>query len=153
MSLDSRKCVIILENLSVVGEYNTKFNEILELSLDEQSIYQADGLKTHIERRHPECLGYLDLIPQIIQNPDFIGVNPREKSGESVELIKRFDSNILIGIKLDTKNKYLYVATLHEIRESRIERQLHSGRLKKYIVDEQLINVQKNVCNLLQKVV
>ena len=58
-------CVIILENLTVVGEYNLKFNDILELSLDEQSIYKADGLRTHIERRHPECLEYLDLIPKL----------------------------------------------------------------------------------------
>ena len=72
---------------------------------------------------------------KIIDSPDFVGINPRETFGESIELIKRFNANILIGIKLDTKNRHLYVATLHEIRESRIERQLHSGRLQRFNAD------------------
>ena len=118
------------EEMLVVGKYKTEWSERLELEIEEQEIYMANGLKIHVARRHPECLDYLDLIPEIIKAPDFIGVNPREKVGQSIELVKRCDPNILIGIKLDIKNNYLYVATLHEIREARINRQLYSGRLK-----------------------
>jgi len=92
----------------------------------------ASGLRVHIERRHPNCLEYLDLISDMISYPDFIGINPHETPNQSIELIKQYDSTILIGIKLDIKKNYLYVATLHDIRESRIIRQLHSGHLKKY---------------------
>ena len=61
--------------------------------------------------------------------PDYVGVNPKESG--SFELIKQYDDNILVGIKLDMKNNYYYVATLHEIKQSKIDNRLFSGRLKK----------------------
>ena len=36
---------------------------------------------------------------------------------------------ITIGIKLDKDEDYLYVATMHEVQESKIVRCLHSGRI------------------------
>jgi len=104
---------------------------MLGSSLKEQDIYiDENGLKIHIQRRHPEHIAYLEKLSEIINNPDFIGINPKENTGQSIELIKRYDENILVGIKLDVSNNYLYVATLHEIKESKINRRLHSGRLK-----------------------
>lgn len=123
------------DELTSVGEYKAEWSEILEISIKKQKIYKSIGLKTHIERRHPDCLEYLDLIPDIIENPDIVGINPREAPHQSIELIKQYDSNIMIGIKLDLKKNYLYVATLHELSEykinKRINKRLYSGRLKK----------------------
>lgn len=48
---------------------------------------------------------YLDKINEILDNPDFIGINPNEEN--SIELIKKFNDNVLIGIKLDTDKNYL----------------------------------------------
>ena len=39
--------------------------------------------------------------------------------------------NVLVGIKLDQEGDYLYVATMHEVSESKIKRRLHSGRIRK----------------------
>lgn len=66
-----------------------------------------------------------------IENPDYIGVNPNE-SGTSFELVKIFDNNIQIGIKLDSSHEYLYVATLHTITNSKLEHGIQNGRLKKF---------------------
>ena len=44
-------------------------------------------------------------------------------------IIKCYKDNILIGIKLDKDGDYLYVATMHELQESKIVRRLHSGRI------------------------
>lgn len=74
---------------------------------------------------------YIDYIPDIILEPDYIGVNPNEQD-TSIELVKRYSDNVMIGIKLDTDGKYLYVSTMHDIQESKISRQLHSGRLKEF---------------------
>ena len=63
------------------------------------------------------------------------GVNPNEKENSSFELIKRYKDNILIGIKLDKDGDYLYVATMHEVQESKIVRRLHSGRIKEVITE------------------
>ena len=73
---------------------------------------------------------YLESIPDIIDCPDYIGINPHEP--QSIELIKKYDSNILIGIKLDLNQNYLYVASLYEISDAKVSRRLHGGRLKPF---------------------
>ena len=118
-----------------VGKYNPRFNEILGLEIDELDIYRSKGLPAHmLKRRHFKCLKYIDYIPEIIENPDYIGVNPNEQV-TSIELIKRYADNVMIGIKLDTDGNYLYVSTMHDIQESKISRRLYSGRLREFSID------------------
>lgn len=117
-------------NLIPIAEFNKKLNKYLPYNLDYDVIYQSLGLVKHIEKRHPDCVRYLNHLESIISTPDYIGVNPNEK-GTSFELVKVFDQNIQIGIKLDIKDNYLYVATLHSITESKLAHGLKNGRLKK----------------------
>lgn len=70
------------------------------------------------------------LIPSIISQPDYIGINPNEPN-ISFELVKVLSDNIQIGIKLDSKDNYLYVATLHTITKSKLQQSISNGRLKK----------------------
>lgn len=125
------------KELIKVGKYNSKFNEILGLDIKNFEIYRSKGLPSHmIKRNHFNCLKYIDYIPDIILMPDYIGVNPNEQ-GISIELIKKYADNVLIGIKLDTDGEYLYVSTMHEVQESKISRRLYSGRIKEFSVDNE----------------
>ncbi len=118
-----------------VGKYNHRFNEILGIEIDELDIYRSKGLPAHmLKRKHFKCLKYIDYIPEIIEHPDYIGVNPNEQ-GISIELVKRYADNIMIGIKLDTDGNYLYVSTMYDIQKSKISRRLYSGRLKEFSID------------------
>jgi hypothetical protein len=118
-----------------VGKYNPRFNEILGLNIEELEIFRSKGLPSHmVKRKHYKCLKYIDYIPDIIAEPDYIGVNPNE-DGMSIELIKCYADNVMIGIKLDTDGKYLYVSTMHDVQESKIHRRLHSGRIKEFSID------------------
>lgn len=112
-----------------VGVYSGQYDSLLGINLPKLNIVRSDGLGKHISKRHPSCLKYLSKISEIISSPDYIGVNPKESG--SFELIKQYDDNVLIGIKLDIKNNYYYVATLHDIKQSKINNRLFSGRLKK----------------------
>ena len=118
-----------MENLYKVGEYNGEYNRILDIDLPCAPIYVSCGLRKHIQSRHSNCLDYIDKIPEIINNPDYIGKNPTEPN--SIELVKVYENNIQIGIKMDISKNYLYVATLFDIKQSKIERRLNSGRLKR----------------------
>lgn len=123
------------EGLLKVGKYNSKFNKILGLDIKDLEIYRSKGLPSHmVKRKHFKCLKYIDFIPDIISKPDYIGINPNEQ-GTSIELIKRYADNIMIGVKLDTEGEYLYVSTMHDIQESKISRRLHSGRIKVFSID------------------
>ncbi len=117
-----------MDNLNKVGEYTGEYNNLLNINLPCVPIYVSDGLKKHIQARHSNCMGYISKIPDIISNPDYVGKNPTEPN--SIELVKTFADNIQIGIKLDTSKGYLYVATLFDIKQAKINRRLHSGRLK-----------------------
>lgn len=119
----------IMGNLYKVGEYNGEYNRILDIDLPCAPIYVSCGLRKHIQSRHSNCLDYIDKIPEIINNPDYIGKNPTEPN--SIELVKVYENNIQIGIKMDISKNYLYVATLFDIKQSKIERRLNSGRLKR----------------------
>ena len=121
--------VAMSENSFDVGVYIGEYDDILGRVLPRLNIVQSEGLEIHIRKNHPSCLGYLDKVSEIISSPDYVGVNPKECT--SFELVKRYGDNILMGIKLDAKNGYYYVATLHDIKQSKVDNRLHSGRLKK----------------------
>ena len=118
------------DSISPVGIYSDVFASYLHYQIENPIIYQSPGLAKHILKRHPECLKYLNLLSEIISSPDYIGINPNEKQ-TSFELVKVTPPNIQIGIKLDPKNNYLYVATLHTITESKLEHSIANGRLNK----------------------
>ncbi len=125
----------VKEDLLKVGQYNSKFNDILGINIENLEIYRSKGLPSHIvKRKHYKCLKYIDYIPDIILEPDYIGINPNEQ-GISIELIKRYSDNVMIGIKLDAQGEYMYVSTMIDVQESKISRRLNSGRIKEFIVD------------------
>lgn len=117
------------EKLFKVGRYIKAFNAITGQTLPCGYIYQSVGLIKHTKSHHPELVGRVGDIPAVIKSPDFIGVNPKEP--ESVELVKRMDGNVMVCIKLDRKNDYLYVATVFEITDAKLGARIASGRLKK----------------------
>lgn len=113
-----------------VGEYIEKFNTITGQSLPCGPIYQSPGLLAHVRSHHPGEEGNIALIPQIIADPDYIGKHPKEP--DSIELIKVFSHNVMVCIKLDAAENYLYVASVFEVKDKKISNRLNSGRLKKY---------------------
>ena len=50
-------------------------------------------------------------LPEIIENPDYVGVNPNEND-KSIEFIKKYSKNVLVGVKLEKDGQYLYVSSM-----------------------------------------
>lgn len=118
------------KDLIKIGSYKRIFNEKLKIDLPCLDIYQSKGLIKHIEKRHPDCLKYMDHISDILCNPNYIGTNPKEPN--SIELIKTYDKNIQIAIKLNANDEYYYIATLFNINFSKLNKKLEIGRIKKF---------------------
>lgn len=114
-----------------VGKLSSIIKELLNIETNTSKIMKSDGFEIHLrKRKHDNMFIYLKYIQEIISNPDYVGMNPREK-GTSLEFIKILDDNILLAIKLDTKKDYFYLATMHEISALKLEQRLKNGRLKK----------------------
>lgn len=79
--------------LIAVGSYQENFHSYLPYEIKHPTIYQSEGLKKNILKRHPD---------------------------------------VQLGIKLDVKNNYLYVTTLHTITDSKLRHGIQNGRLKKF---------------------
>lgn len=113
-----------------VGDYIDEFNMLTGQKLPCGEIMQSPGLAMHVKKHHPAETGNVALIPSIITEPDYVGHNPKEP--DSVELVKVFDANVMVCVKLDAKNGYHYVASIYEISSSKLTNRINSGRLKKF---------------------
>ena len=109
-------------------ELNEILGNYVEWIKDYSAVHVDQGLAIHVRNHHPDCVEYLSCIEDIVSNPDYIGINPNVQE-QSFELVRTYDENVLIGIKLDVKNNRLYVASLYTITNSKVHHRLDSGRM------------------------
>ena len=114
-----------------IGTITKNVKKILSITSDVSKIFiDNENFKKHlIKRNHQNMLPYVPNIQQYLKNPDYVGVNPREK-GVSLDIVQ-VQPNILIAVKLDSKNGYFYVATMHEISQLKLTQRIRNGRLQK----------------------
>ena len=71
-----------------VGRIKSEYFRILKLddSIDIVKV-NMENLKKHLEKRnHDNMIKYLSRISELLENPTYIGINPREK-GRSIEYV------------------------------------------------------------------
>lgn len=105
------------EKLLKIAIFNTDLNRLLGTDFPAFTVYRSKGLMTHLlNRKHFTAAKYIDYLPEIITSPDYAGY----KDG-SIELVKVYKNSIFISIKLDEKLNEYYVATVFDIKISKIE--------------------------------
>lgn len=113
-----------------VGTYDLKYNQLLGMDLAEYDIYYSVGIEIHMRKRHhDDCIPYISRLQEIICAPDYVGKSPKEP--DSIELVKRLEHNVMVGIKLDKGKDYMYVSTMYCIQDSKVNNRAKGGRLKK----------------------
>ncbi len=115
-----------------VGNYTEEFNTLTGQQLPCGVIYQSPGLIAHVQKRHPNEVGSVQHVADVIRSPDYIGKHPKEQN--SIELIKRMNDNVMVCVKLDSANGYFYVASVFHISDAKLNNRLNSGRIKRYSV-------------------
>ncbi|MEG0641895.1 MAG: hypothetical protein RSD13_00580 [Clostridium sp.] len=117
-----------------VGYFKSKMANALGVAYS-GTIYASPGVIKHIKNKHGKHLSkkitmnIIEVIRKIISEPDYIGIYKINENEISIELIKKIDSNILVGIELDLEKDYIYVSTMYPITDSKIKGKLYSGRL------------------------
>lgn len=99
-----------------VGQVTERLKQLFQLEVQATDIrVSEDNLRKHMMKRgHENILPYVPKLSEILESPDFVGVNPREK-GVSLEYIKCYDDNVLVAIKLHKSDDFFYVPTMYEI--------------------------------------
>lgn len=99
------------------------------------TIYASPGVIKHIKKRHGKHLSkkisgdLIQIMKSIVEDPDYIGIYKLTEKETLIELIKKVDTNILMGIEIDEDNDYIYVLTMYPITEAKINNKLYSGKL------------------------
>lgn len=115
------------DKLIKIGRLNPKIDKIVGKKISNIDIYRSKGLLTHLlKRNHYTAAKYLDYLPDILQSPDFAGY-----VDGVIELVKIFKDNIFISIKLDLSKDLYYIATMFDVKKSKMENYVKSGRWKK----------------------
>ena len=72
-----------------IGQVTDEVKEIFDIVLEASDIkVNKDGLRSHmIKRHHNDVIHHIEDLELILRNPDFVGVNPREKDA-SFEYVK-----------------------------------------------------------------
>lgn len=94
-------------------------------------IYLGDININHIKNKHPyehEC--YFEYIEDIIDKPDYYGINPKDGSIMLIKIFEISGNNVRIGIKLTEEGK-LYMKTLHMLNSFNFERFIAKGTIKR----------------------
>lgn len=119
--------------MKLIGTVTDKVKKILGIKATASNILIAsDGLRKHLIKRHHEiALKHFEDIAKIIDNPDYVGINPREK-GTSLEYVKKIEDNMLVAIKLAKSEDYFYVASMYEITEAKKQRNIKNNRLRPF---------------------
>lgn len=109
-----------------------QIKELLGIQSDINVIkYSKNNLEKHLlKRNHIDALKYFDKIEDILEEPDYVGINPNEKS-ECLEYIKVFDENILVALKIHSSEEFYYIPSMYTITDYKLQSRLFSGRLKK----------------------
>ena len=117
----------------IVGFLQNRVIKLVNSKLKNGIIYQAPGFIKHIKKKHGDFLKYVPFIPDMITNPDYVGIHPGKPN--SIEYVKIYDDNILLSLELynDNKEEYLYVSSLYDISDAKLKNRINNGRLKKYI--------------------
>ncbi|WP_311538060.1 PBECR2 nuclease fold domain-containing protein [uncultured Anaerococcus sp.] len=112
-------------------EISSEIKEIFNIEIEnDKIIYSKEGLYKHISKRnHNDVIKYFSHLYNIINNPDYVGMNIRNSS-PSFEYVKCYEDNVLVAVKLNKKKGFFYIASMYIITNSKLESRINSGRLK-----------------------
>lgn len=99
-------------------------------------VYASPGAINHIRKKHGRQLpkkmreDILETIRRILESPDYVGMSKKYRRNGSIELVKKMDVILFLGLEIDIEDKYIFVATLYPMTESKMIGRINSGRLE-----------------------
>jgi hypothetical protein len=84
----------------------------------------------HIQKKHSDYYeDYFYSIPSIVCSPEYYGLYPSKPN--SIELVKKINDYILVGIKINSTNNLL-VSSFYPVDKDKVAARIRKNRLKPY---------------------
>lgn len=116
----------------IVGHFSQEVIDLLGLDIDAGTpIYIGETNIEHIRSRHSyEYEKHFHNLEDIIENPDYVGTNPKDGSIGYVKLYKIGSEYIRVAVRITPKGT-AFVKSLHLLSTCNAERYIERGTLKK----------------------
>ena len=116
---------------SIIGKFDiSKYTSSIKTTTKDVVLFEERI--NHIKERHPEVENYIKDVSKIIKNPDL--VLQETKRDSTIWLIKTFDKNVKVTMKLNTasdKNLKNSIIQMQLMRDSEINRNIKNGKVTK----------------------
>lgn len=116
-----------------VGRITNKLLKFLELDAKETNVVIWKDRMKYLEKHKKDFetdeawLRHVEEIPNIIENPDYVGLHP---SDGSVQFIKQIDKYMMVGVRIKTKGNWA-IRSSYPISEDNLQRYIECGRVKR----------------------
>ncbi|MCL2427544.1 MAG: PBECR2 nuclease fold domain-containing protein [Oscillospiraceae bacterium] len=116
-----------------VGEISQRVIDLLNLNVKSKTpIFTGKSNVLHMQKSHKQDYkAYGRYIPAIIENPDYVGINP---SDDSIEFVKIFEIDgkfVKVAVRISDGGNY-YARTIYARELGKFEKFVESGHLIKY---------------------
>jgi len=93
-------------------------------------IYIGQSNITHMLKKHPSAyIKYGSYIHDIVNHPDYVGINPGDNSIEYVKEFKVDNNYIKVAVRVSSGGKF-YARSLYVLNSSRVKNFITNGTLK-----------------------
>lgn len=115
-----------------IGVISKTVISVLKLEIkSEQTIFMSNSTYEHILEKHPEDFErFRDKIPEILEIPDYVGINPKDDSIEYIKEFKIEDEFVKVAVRVSGGGMY-WVRTMYSVQKHRIHKFKKGGRFKK----------------------
>ena len=115
-----------------IGYITPQIAHILGLtSIQDRNIYIGPSNIQHMTTSHPnDYRKYGNRIIEILNAPDYIGLNPKDDSIEYVKEFKIENEYVKVAVRVSNSGKY-YARSLYVLNNNRVRNFIASGTLKK----------------------
>lgn len=117
---------------NAVGYITPQIERILGLSsIQDRNIYIGSSNIQHMISSHPnDYQKYGNKISDILNCPDYIGMNPKDNSIEYVKEYKIDNEYVKVAVRISNSGKY-YARSLYTLNTNRVNNFIAAGTLKK----------------------
>lgn len=121
---------MIVTTSSPIAYLTEKIAETLGLVKKRFPIYLGESNIEHMKQRHPaDYAKYGSYIPEILNQPDYVGINPNDNSIAFVKEFKIDGEYVKVAVRISSSG-ILFARSLYTITNNKINNYIKKGSLK-----------------------
>lgn len=118
---------------NIVGNISSSIDKILNITVEQdRNIYIGKSNIQHMQISHPgDYAKYGTYLCTILQNPDYVGLNPNDNSIEYVKEFPIESEFVKVAVRITQSSQKYYARSLYVLNNNRVHNFIKAGTLHK----------------------